>query len=139
MNLYNAIMKAAEHIERNPESYRFFSHRVPECGMPGCLWGHIGAQLGMVGACNMEVAVKMAKDSTGHLYSFMDLRWNRMPSDSPERTKLLAWHHNAKVAAEGLREYAEKYHGHEKLHPGFVKLRGDLNELEADVMLEQAP
>jgi hypothetical protein len=49
MNIYTAIMKAADTIEQCPKLYTFQANRVPECGSPGCLIGHIGAQLGHVG------------------------------------------------------------------------------------------
>lgn len=48
-SIYTAIMKAANTIEQQPELYIFQANQVPECGSPGCLIGHIGAQLGHVG------------------------------------------------------------------------------------------
>lgn len=50
MEIYNAIMKAADHIERNPHSYNFFNSVVPECGTQGCMLGWIGHFMGMTGA-----------------------------------------------------------------------------------------
>lgn len=43
MDVYSAVMKAADHIERNPGDFDFKSGSVPErCGTPGCALGWIG-------------------------------------------------------------------------------------------------
>jgi hypothetical protein len=49
ISIYNAILAAADTIERNPRLYVFQANLVPKCGTPGCLIGHIGAQLGHTG------------------------------------------------------------------------------------------
>src|SRR6185437_10876015 len=44
MNVYNAIMRAADHIERHPQEFNFNSTSIPDgpgCGTPGCALGWI--------------------------------------------------------------------------------------------------
>lgn len=133
MNLYNAILKAADHIEHYPDDFNYHMLGVPACGSPGCAVGWI-AHFSGVKAQPIGVTGEVCKQVLGVDYwgSFV----GRM-----DRAVTGYWRRDPFVCAAALRLYAEKYHGHEKppaLHPGFVKLRGDLNELQAGVMLEQA-
>ena len=41
--VYEAIMLAADHIERNPADFNFMSIGIPDCGTPGCALGWIGS------------------------------------------------------------------------------------------------
>ena len=49
MDIFNAIMRAADVIDSNPALYNFQANSMPECGTPGCLLGRIGAELGYAG------------------------------------------------------------------------------------------
>jgi hypothetical protein len=52
MNIYNAIMKAADQVETHPESFDFWVNDIPErCGSPGCALGWIGFYLGLEADC----------------------------------------------------------------------------------------
>ena len=42
MNIYDATMRAADHIEARPDLWSFSRINVPECGSPGCAIGWIG-------------------------------------------------------------------------------------------------
>jgi hypothetical protein len=42
VTIREAILKAADHIEQNPERYDFSSCETPDCGTPGCMIGWIG-------------------------------------------------------------------------------------------------
>ena len=95
--VYEAIMRAADHIERNPESYAFCCLFVPCDGELGCMWGHVGRALGMNNDTgNMEVA-NACGTSTMRLYSFAEKSFPGYTS-------------NPILAAKALRAYANKYH-----------------------------
>lgn len=47
MNIRDAILAAADHIERNPAAYRFTATDTGDGNCPACMWGHIGRMLGM--------------------------------------------------------------------------------------------
>lgn len=105
MNIYQAIMKAADHIEANPSLYDFSCSR-PECGSPGCMLGWIGVYLGMPDdTINVEVSTALGLEQwTGIFY-------HRVDELSGGNCQYVL---DARVAAKGMRLYAEKYHGHEK-------------------------
>lgn len=42
-----AILQAADHIEKNPCDFNFYSVDKPECGTPGCALGWIGVFMGI--------------------------------------------------------------------------------------------
>jgi len=57
--MYEAIMKAANHIESNPNLFGFTVSTIPECGTPGCALGWIAFFSGMkVGRCVLETAAE---------------------------------------------------------------------------------
>lgn len=49
MNIYDAIMKAADHIEADPSSYNFFEPNAPGAGGRGCMIGWVGHYMGLAG------------------------------------------------------------------------------------------
>jgi hypothetical protein len=59
MNIRQAILKAADHIEQNPHLYEFYQNEVPECGTPGCMLGWIGHFLGVRGSVGYQVCPAM--------------------------------------------------------------------------------
>lgn len=95
--IYDAMHKAADHIERNPGDYNFFNTFVPECGTPGCLLGWVGLFLGRKSGSNLE-ALEVVGLEGMDFYDLVD-----------EFTGEL-WLVKADLAAQGLRGYAEKYH-----------------------------
>jgi len=55
MNVRNAILKAADHIEKNPNEFDFMAIGFPEpnCGTPGCALSWIGSFLGKRAECGV--------------------------------------------------------------------------------------
>lgn len=105
MNVYEAIMKAADHIEKNPGDFDFGNFRVPGCGTPGCALGWIGVYAGIGAGASVHHVVEKQLLRNGDFYENM--------------RGLIGggWHDDAKQCARGLRLYAERYHAHEKPKP----------------------
>lgn len=110
MNIREAILKAADHIERNPKAFNFQSIYVPDtdCGTPGCALGWIGHYLGMresgansapLSEFSVPPALGLGTFTVGNreFYGRMD--------DLAE-----GWRYDASLCATGLRLYADKYH-----------------------------
>ena len=95
-----AILKAADHIERNPDEFDFSTNSIPasfHCGSPGCALGWIGCNLGEkeIG----RVAKKLGH-GFGEFLSIID-KLDVYPRN---------WHKNHLDCAIALRLYADKYH-----------------------------
>lgn len=127
MNLYNAIMKAADHIERDPESYNFGRIHVPDCGTQGCMLGWIGFYAGVT--VGSDVLTKVGHDllhEAGNRHSdlsFYDKLGNQRYTQ------------DVRAAVSGLRLYAETYWSHQK-----PKAASDfVANLMARVMTERIP
>jgi hypothetical protein len=106
MNTFEAINRAADHIEQHPALYSFTHARTPSRTCPlGCMLGRIGEMLKM--APGTDVA-KVARDylrvPEGAFYERI---WNLM--DRP-RTGSRALNDVARVPA-AMRAYAKRYHG----------------------------
>lgn len=109
MNIYNAIMKAADHIEMKPYLYDFMHTTVPDCGTPGCMLGWIGHFAGVpVGS---DVLDTVAQPLLGIYYEV------HMAHPFYMRLRELGagrYWTDAAVAAAAMRLYAEKYHSPKK-------------------------
>jgi hypothetical protein len=119
MEIYDAIMKAADHIERNPALFRFESVYIPgDCGTPGCALGLIGYFLGIsedraaqeCGGTHTvpHIAVQYLKTSWIDLF-----RHDESSSEFYRRMAELTdtlWKSSADKCAKALRLYAAKYH-----------------------------
>src|ERR1700744_3923576 len=119
MNIYTAIMKAADQVERHPEEFKFSTTEKPGCGPPGCAIGWIGFMLGIEdkpGFCYITPVCKELGVSDYRFYCRLDKLTGFTIGPPPMSEKVLArrWTRNASECARGLRLYAEKYHGHEK-------------------------
>ena len=107
VKIYDAIMKAADHIERHPNDFYYQSNLVPySCGTPGCALGWIGHFLGLRGSVHTEVLPAIG------LRDLLDFSMSRMDELVPVFSD---WRHDPPECARALRLYAEKYHGHEKV------------------------
>ena len=105
-NLYDAIMKAANHIEMHPRRFDFDSIKVPKkptCGTPGCAIGWV-AHFGKFKFFD-DAAEALGGDTTFYV---------RMNALDPPGSN---WMRGARECARTLRMYAEKYHAHEKATP----------------------
>ena len=111
MNIYQAIMKAADHIEANPSEFRFWSTRCPEhpgCGTPGCALGWISSFAKQRQDVHRGCLILMGLPA-GPSGSFRFYR--RMNDFDP------SWREAATNCAAALREYADMYHGDLKPKP----------------------
>ncbi len=115
MNTFEAINRAADHIEQNPALYSFTHARTPSRSCPlGCMLGRIGEMLQV--APGTDVA-KVARDYLGVPEgAFYERIWNLM--DCP-RTGSRALNDVARVPA-AMRAYAKRYHGRAGI-PGSVR------------------
>jgi len=68
MNIREAMLKAADHIEQQPQSYNFRSVESPACGAPGCMWGWVGHYLG-VKKKRAEAYSSSVTEAVGHHWS----------------------------------------------------------------------
>lgn len=123
MNIYNAIMKAADHIERNPDLFSFSPILIPDCGTPGCALGWIGhfadcrsekdgglRSISLVSLTPYERGTDVIKH-LGYEHPLLgdvttDVFYDRML----ELAGGYEWKRDAAVCARALRLYAEKYH-----------------------------
>lgn len=113
MNIREAILKAADHIERNPGDFNFNTSRVPHpCKTPGCALGWVGFFLRVEGeddflnrtalVCGVPALKRGGfTRSEGEFY----FRMNQFG----------IWFSNAAECARCLRLYADKYHRAPKL------------------------
>lgn len=107
MNIYNAIMQAADHIESHPRQFNYSSTDIPEaphCGTPGCA----------IGWTAFFAGVRSFRSMAEHYFGGDMLFYSRMNDfDGPADN----WMNDPQICARNLRLYAEKYHGHEKPQP----------------------
>lgn len=127
MNIYNAIMKAADHIERNPQEFSFVSVVIPKepCGSPGCALGWIGHFAGAARPHTRSISCVAANETydeeTRRLLRLESPLLGITQAEFYERMKDASgshdWRYSAPHCAVALRLYAEKYHGEEKPKP----------------------
>lgn len=119
MNIYTAIMKAADHIERHPSQFKFAQLGIPprsDCGTPGCALGWIGFFAGKRGGllgpvCRNEAtspARQLALTPDGPLLP-MELTQKEFYERMNEAVGG-GWSGDAAICSAGLRLYAAKYH-----------------------------
>lgn len=102
--MYDAIMKAADWIEKKPELYDFTINGVPpDCGSTACALGWIGYFAKIKGGkyCGHFSQELLEKAGLTTLSTFL-ARMNKISS---------VWHHDTDITASALRLYAKKYHG----------------------------
>lgn len=103
MNVYDAMMKAADHIEANPRDFDFNSIYHPDgCGTPGCALGWVGHFLGPVCASGFSWVDATARALGVAELEFYD-RMNALDGG-------MDWTDTATNCATTLRAYANKYH-----------------------------
>jgi len=106
-DIYTAIMRAADHIERYPDQFDFSRVRVPDCGTPGCALGWIGRFAGCPVGHVIESIVDFEKDTPCKRLGLRDqvTFYNRM-----RELTARYWAEDAATCAAGLRRYAQLYH-----------------------------
>jgi hypothetical protein len=117
MNIRQAILRAADHIESTPKEFNFQSVYIPDgpgCGTPGCALGWIGHFAGY----DEQRAVAESGDSATVLYIGRKVLGVKCEGHMLNRNEFYArmdtlaggWQHGAVACARGLRLYADKYH-----------------------------
>jgi len=98
----DAILRAAYHIEHNPEQFDFHGiDRPNNCDTPGCALGWIGffANIDPSGVqCIVKATATALGTSSAHFYDVMDTC-----------AETSGWIDSAQLCAKGLRAYADKY------------------------------
>lgn len=110
MDIRTAILKAADHIERNPKLFDFCATWVPDdtdCGTPGCALGWIGHFANIQRGCSYgaEIYVAPALVEADEMFSSASAFYSRMDAVAGAT----AWRWNAEACAAALRLYADKY------------------------------
>jgi hypothetical protein len=113
MNIRDAILKAADHIEQNPRQFNFGSIKIPrksDCGTPGCALGWIGFFGGLTWKESDYDSEWCVLRASNELLGHDD----QMHSSSVFYDKMGAlvsgWKDSAPRCAAALRLYADKYH-----------------------------
>lgn len=109
MNVRQAILNAADHIEQRPRDFDFMRCAVPaDCGTPGCALGWIGHFLGMGGADFKDVNARLGLETdelmgARQFYDRMDALNNANPGE-------MEWTDSSRICAKVLRLYADAHH-----------------------------
>ena len=104
--VYEAIMLAADHIEKNPSEFSYVSGTTPSgpgCGTPGCA---IGWTIHFMGETHhhFDYFAKESLLAGGYQCAF----YKKMYALE------IDWTLDATICSAALRKYADKYLGHEK-------------------------
>lgn len=112
MEIRQAILKAADHVQGHHGLYQFSPNVRPDCGTPGCMLGWTGFFLGIkADSCFTDRVAK----ALGH--DHLGLALHALQTCGPFHLYAKASVDNdADAAASVLRSYADKY------HPASVKL-----------------
>lgn len=112
MNIRQAILAAADHIEGNPADFNFFKIDVPDsCGTPGCALGWIGHFLRVKPAYRVAITMDVARamgfppQETLPEYGDTTVFYDRMDVVSDG-----IWRLDFAKCAAALRAYADKFH-----------------------------
>lgn len=119
MNIRNAILAAADHIERNPGEFNYHSIEVPRragCGTPGCAYGWIAtfSQLDLEDKRHEYGGKQIVA-----LWGFQEKAHFTEPTEFYSRMNEFSngWRGSASECAAALRLYADKYHPAEPAKP----------------------
>ena len=100
MNIREAILMAADTLERHPDLWRWSNCHVPACDTPGCAVGWIGHFAGCEVRLPIDVVAKekLGLPHDGYFYDRMNDLVGR------------PWSSDLALCVKGLRLYADKYH-----------------------------
>ena len=135
MDTYQAILRAADHIERQPQLFDFERTRVPRnCRTPGCALGWIGFFAGRTEA-RIRAMLGLSFLHRGIAIVTVDAGSDPVITVSArefyERMDRLAacdWRRDAAQCAAALRRYAATYHRANGFDPAYVAFREVLSE-----------
>lgn len=105
MNLREAILKAADHIENNPAQFNYGCISVPECGTQACAAGWICFFLDVPAGQN-AAGLELADTALGIPYDEFDHRMDIMSAIDGDNGR---WMRDASACAKALRRYADDY------------------------------
>lgn len=113
MNIRQAILKSADHIEQRPTEFDYDSVDIPEspgCGTPACAIGWIAHFLEVPSFPHPTFDGIVECDAC-EFYTRMDeMSGGGRPEDEDAPYIKGRWREDAAVCADTLRRYAEKYH-----------------------------
>jgi len=104
MEIREAILKAADWIQRYPSDFKYMENEIPDCGMPGCAIGWIGHFLGVKRRNGFDIDNVMKIMGLKYLHEFSRHRMDVLCGWESN------WRNNADACAAGMRLYADKYH-----------------------------
>lgn len=110
MELRQAILAAADWIEKYPQTYVYKLTRVPPKGGCGCMLGHTGVFLGIDAGESISKVEEMLGINPNDLSGPYYLRMADLMGSHPE-------HWNWRMAVDGLRAYANHYYPAEPSKP----------------------
>jgi len=144
MNAYQAILKAADHIQTHPQLFDFERTRIPgNCRTPGCALGWIGF---FAGRTQARIRVIFGLSFLHRGIAIVTLDGESDPvlpvtaREFYERMDELTvgnWRKDASVCANVLRSYAERYH--RELDRAYVAFRRKLSEGSLDPRIHAIP
>lgn len=115
MNIYSAIMKAADQIERYPDSYQFLAIKMPRTAGPanpedrGCALGWISHFLGAPAGADYDRVLKL-NVLPGYDFQDADMAFYHHLDDL---TGDPGWQTKAAKVAAALRLYAKAFFSHQ--------------------------
>lgn len=122
INYYDALNKAADHIEQHPRDFNFLSAKIPESlGTKACALGWIGYFAGAREGYAIGVGVEVLGHECEFFQSITDLAGS-------------GWMSKPEQCAKGMRLYAETYLSWEK-RPVWAQMR----DREFQARLDAAP
>lgn len=138
MNVRQALLAAADHIEAKPQAYCFRNSNKPDCGSPGCLMGWVGFFAEVKDKDNRDWAApgyanQVAQEVLG-LTS-----WSHFTNLGSQLGAFSNHTQDSKQAAGMLRAYADKYHPATLAPPDWNVLASeplDLNEASLEMVCE---
>lgn len=105
MDIYNAMMKAADYIEANPQVLNMHNVQIPEAeGRDGCALGWTGYFLGLTGGVYKEIHPLLGID----IYTGGEFFWRMGELNGGANSG--KWFESATEVARTMRLYAAKYH-----------------------------
>jgi hypothetical protein len=123
-----AILRAADRIEREPGSYDFQQIGMPPeggCGMPYCMFGWIGFELGSKQDLSHRVATEIAGGDPRNNYILNDAA-NEMYKFAGQVAP--DFQRNALEAARAMRAWADARFPAEKLDKAYIAFRSTLSQ-----------
>lgn len=133
MNAYQSILRAADHIQANPQLFDFERTRIPgNCRTPGCALGWIGF---FAGKTQARIRVMLGFSFLHRGIAIVTLDGGSDPVlpvtarefyGRMDNLTVGNWREDANVCAEAMRRYAARYHV--EIDPAYEAFRRTLND-----------